>query len=166
MNSYCDFGHECNETRRLPLGGGGNAILCHKHYRQELAHREPDDTRGFPTWESLDIYPEPDVIAEADQDDAYSISIFADDSDDNGETDTYYINTGTDDSGQWFYTISSDRESDSTTETHDQDVGPHPDEQTALQAARDAVQGMIVTRHDYSDDWSWSFDSRLTAVTV
>lgn len=63
--AYCDYGHETNESRRLPLGEDSAVIVCRKHYAKELAFRreinresgtEVWGPESFPTWESLEIY--------------------------------------------------------------------------------------------------------------
>jgi len=63
MNS-CDYGHQTPaEIRVLPVGGGGNALLCHRHYLVEMdfrryRNRDLDDACKFdlPAWEDLEVY--------------------------------------------------------------------------------------------------------------
>lgn len=65
--NQCDYDHETNEeTRLLPLGGGGNIIICKRHYEKEIAERVQDakeqgrditgDYSYLPRWETLKIY--------------------------------------------------------------------------------------------------------------
>lgn len=65
-NFGCDGGHcvrSAGETRVLPIGGGGNLILCRACYAYELAwraerNRELGSAAQFdlPSWESLEVY--------------------------------------------------------------------------------------------------------------
>lgn len=59
----CDWGHYADDVRLLPLGGSANAILCRRHYNEEMAfRRERSKETGnacvweFPTWDSLKRY--------------------------------------------------------------------------------------------------------------
>ena len=64
LSHYCDWGHETNEARILPTGGGGNMILCHYHFGKEMKIRkqrnlEADDSIcRIEKWENLRIYKE------------------------------------------------------------------------------------------------------------
>ena len=62
----CD-GDKCTcthgEVRRLPTGGGSNAILCRTCYRHEMSWRmernkqlSPENHYDFPRWEDLVSY--------------------------------------------------------------------------------------------------------------
>jgi len=64
MSNSCDGGDMCNgqtdnETRLLPIGGGGNLILCRECYGVELEFRLNRIMEGveqdMPTWESLEV---------------------------------------------------------------------------------------------------------------
>ena len=51
------------QTRRLPTGGDGAAILCRKCYHREIAWRkernrdlEPQNHFDLPAWDSLPVY--------------------------------------------------------------------------------------------------------------
>jgi hypothetical protein len=67
MNT-CDHGHDTkDEIRSLPISeGGGNALLCKKHFLAEMKYRREmvadgvwtNENTDFPTWESLKIYSE------------------------------------------------------------------------------------------------------------
>ena len=60
----CDHGHQTpHEVRLLPIGGGGNAILCRPHFLEEMLRRKqrnetlhPADKWTLPKWESLEVY--------------------------------------------------------------------------------------------------------------
>ena len=61
MNT-CDHGHQTTgEIRALPLAGGANLLVCHRHYLHELdwrrmrARETGIDKWLFPEWESLEI---------------------------------------------------------------------------------------------------------------
>ncbi len=65
----CDYDHETKEeTRLLPIGGGGNTITCHFHYSKEIWERIEwarergqtieEDYQFLPSWESLKVYAE------------------------------------------------------------------------------------------------------------
>ena len=64
MKTYtCDSGHDVSTPCRvLPTGGTGNAILCHKHYTEEMAFRRSCIAEGrafeLPKWEDLKVYEE------------------------------------------------------------------------------------------------------------
>jgi hypothetical protein len=55
VEAVCDYGHPSREVRALPLGGGGNALLCKHHYEQERKARSEE---GVPTpeWRQLRLY--------------------------------------------------------------------------------------------------------------
>jgi len=55
VEAACDYGHLSREVRALPLGGGGNALLCKYHYEQERKARSEE---GVPTpeWRQLRLY--------------------------------------------------------------------------------------------------------------
>lgn len=53
--NYCDFGHMALEIRALPLGGGGNALLCRHHYEQEKRARAEQGV-STPEWKQLRVY--------------------------------------------------------------------------------------------------------------
>jgi hypothetical protein len=66
QNPNCD-GARCTwsvgEVRVLPLGAGGNLILCHTCFAHEIRFRKErnkelsaDARFDLPTWESLKIY--------------------------------------------------------------------------------------------------------------
>lgn len=61
---FCDHSHSTDEELRvLPTDGGGNLIVCYKHYKVELSYRkEMKDKNGgewqFPKWDSLRVYGE------------------------------------------------------------------------------------------------------------
>lgn len=66
-NQNCDGSgpHAAGQVRLLPMGGGGNGILCKKCFYKEIAYRKDrnKDLGEFakfdlPTWESLEIYGE------------------------------------------------------------------------------------------------------------
>ena len=68
MNPNCD-NDRCRslsgEVRVLPLGGDGNAILCHRCYCVEMLYRRErnkelgqDVQYALLAWESLDVYRE------------------------------------------------------------------------------------------------------------
>ena len=53
-------GQTDNETRLLPIGGGGNLILCRECYGVELEFRlgrivNDGIEQDMPTWESLEV---------------------------------------------------------------------------------------------------------------
>jgi len=50
---WCDWGHECEEARLLPIGGGGNLILCKAHFIREMFSRGAEKREE---WEALKIY--------------------------------------------------------------------------------------------------------------
>jgi hypothetical protein len=50
---WCDWGHECREARVLPIGGGGNLILCFTHFRREMSARRFEDKV---LWNKLEKY--------------------------------------------------------------------------------------------------------------
>jgi hypothetical protein len=63
----CDYDHMTNEeTRLLPIGGGGNIICCKRHYNKEIRARgewaQEQKTQPvtimLPAWESLTVYAE------------------------------------------------------------------------------------------------------------
>jgi len=49
--AFCDFDHQAEETRLLPLGGGGRLIVCFEHYLRE--RKLWDDP--IPEWEELEV---------------------------------------------------------------------------------------------------------------
>ena len=60
--NYCDHDHETrDEIRKLPTGGGANALLCRKHFGQQMAFRRAEDIRlgripeQQPTWNELEV---------------------------------------------------------------------------------------------------------------
>ena len=59
---FCDYGHEAEEVRLLPTGGGGNMIVCREHYTREIMFRftrnKEMGRKGFqlPRWDDLKIY--------------------------------------------------------------------------------------------------------------
>lgn len=60
---FCDWGHETQEARILPTGGGGNMILCHHHFRVEMRFREQRNLEAdepnlyrIERWERLRVY--------------------------------------------------------------------------------------------------------------
>ena len=60
--NHCDHGHETvGEIRRLPTGGDGAILVCHRHYRRELSFRTERardtgrDVWDWPSWESLTV---------------------------------------------------------------------------------------------------------------
>lgn len=62
-NNNCDGGH-CISTqgqvRVLPIGGGGNLILCQACFNYEIAWRKDQIRSGrdfdTPSWDSLEVY--------------------------------------------------------------------------------------------------------------
>lgn len=57
----CDHGHQtAGEVRLLPIGGGGNVIVCRSHYLHEIQFRLKRIADGvpfdLPEWESLTVY--------------------------------------------------------------------------------------------------------------
>jgi hypothetical protein len=47
----CDYGHDTeNQVRVLPVNGG-NMLICHEHYLEEIASRP-----GLLDWEDLEVY--------------------------------------------------------------------------------------------------------------
>lgn len=51
---YCDWGHEAEDVRQLPIGSNANVYLCRTHYESEMEmRRENEDSRGEPRWEDL-----------------------------------------------------------------------------------------------------------------
>jgi len=59
--NFCDHGHHTDdETRLLPIGGGGNVIVCFTHWEYELRFRRERIAAGvpfdLPEWKSLAIY--------------------------------------------------------------------------------------------------------------
>lgn len=66
--NQCDYGHNTHtETRLLPIGGGGNLILCYSHYLSEKQNTaemvrngmwEQSEIENFPQWVDLKIYAE------------------------------------------------------------------------------------------------------------
>ncbi len=76
MNT-CDFDHEGNfQTRLLPYGGGGNIIVCKRHYQREInsrvewakVQRMQPVTIYLPAWETLKIYQPEDYTSEVQND--------------------------------------------------------------------------------------------------
>lgn len=62
-----DYGYECTEARKLPLGGGANIICPRRGYEREMAYRRERNAAksgsmavankfDTPSWESLEIY--------------------------------------------------------------------------------------------------------------
>lgn len=59
----CDMGHNTPaEIRKLPLGGGSNALLCYRCYQTEMNWRKeqnkdltPDCQFDCPSWFSLEV---------------------------------------------------------------------------------------------------------------
>jgi len=58
---YCDHGHEAEEIRKLPIGGG-NMLVCRDHYTQEMLFRKERNKKlgwkafDLPNWEKLEVY--------------------------------------------------------------------------------------------------------------
>ena len=55
-----DFGYSCTETRKLPIGGGGNVICSKRGYEREMEFRRERRRDGvpfdLPKWEELEVY--------------------------------------------------------------------------------------------------------------
>lgn len=51
---WCDFGHEVEEVRVYPIGYKGNLLLCHRHFRVEVARKYKLLMKE--EWESLKVY--------------------------------------------------------------------------------------------------------------
>lgn len=51
-----DYAQPCTETRKLPLAGGGNAIVGYKSFLKEMEFWKEIGETEFPEWESLEIY--------------------------------------------------------------------------------------------------------------
>lgn len=61
LANSCDHGHQtCDEIRSLPIGGGGNVLVCKKHYNKEMEFRRERISCGIPfdlpSWEKLTLY--------------------------------------------------------------------------------------------------------------
>lgn len=63
----CDYDHmTIKETRLLPIGGGGNVIVCKFHYEKEIRERvewakeqvTQPVTIMLPAWGNLKVYAE------------------------------------------------------------------------------------------------------------